>query len=293
MSHQVPRSKRNVRVGTWLVAPNKFLTPGQVAVLRASLQIARQQGVVQCDGLAIRNAVLVELLLGTGLRVSEACALWVGDLYLGDENADLAVRNGKGGKARMVAISGRLAACLQDYLKTKAVAGARNRSKEPLFRSERGGPLSRSAVHRIWKGILPSAGLPTTWGVYATRDARPSAHPTSSWALERFDDHRLRQPSRRGRSARGRKGLGGVDNVDDVGTQWASGGNAFPRVRPQRSAQGVRRRTLRRVVCGLRIRVGLAHLDLGWLVQLVVGNEHHARAPAAESADHLWRTPSA
>ena len=170
MSHQVPRSKGKVPVGTWLVTPDKFLKPNQVAVLRASLEGARQRGVLHGDGLAVRNAVLVELLLGTGLRVSEACALSVGDLYLVDaEKSDLVVRNGKGGKARMVAISGRLAACLRDYLVTKAAAGESNRPDAPLFRSERGGQLSRSAVHRVWKAILASAGLPTTWGVHATR----------------------------------------------------------------------------------------------------------------------------
>lgn len=112
--------------------------------------------------MGVRNAVMVELLLGTGLRVSELCALRTGDLYLQDGRADVLVRRGKGGKARMVAISGRLAAYLRQYLEGVEPNG-------PLFVSERGGHLTRSAVHRVWKTALERAGLPTSWGVHATR----------------------------------------------------------------------------------------------------------------------------
>jgi integrase/recombinase XerD len=101
---------------TWLVTPDKFLAPDQVATLRASVEASRNAGVREGEWIAIRNAVMVELLLGTGLRVSELCALRKGDLYLLDGRADVLVRRGKGGKARMIAISERLAAYLRGYL---------------------------------------------------------------------------------------------------------------------------------------------------------------------------------
>jgi site-specific recombinase XerD len=154
---------------TWLVTPDKFLSPEQVATLRASIETARQVALGADDDLAVRNSVLVELLLGSGLRVSELCGLRVGDVYLRDGRADLLVRRGKGGKSRMVAISERLAAYLRTFLAWTAPAGEQLDAERPLFRSERGGTLTRSAIHRVWKQALVDAGLPTTWGVHATR----------------------------------------------------------------------------------------------------------------------------
>jgi site-specific recombinase XerD len=156
-------------VRNWLVTPDKFLSSVQVATLRASVEVARLAGAASADVLAVRNAVLVEVLLGSGLRVSEACALRVGDLFLDGGRADLVVRRGKGGKARMVAISERLAGYLREFLAWKGTIGQSVAPDRPLLMSERGGRLSRSAVHRVWKTALAVAGLPTTWGVHATR----------------------------------------------------------------------------------------------------------------------------
>jgi site-specific recombinase XerD len=156
-------------VHNWLVTPDKFLSTVQVATLRTSVEVARQEGLVQGHRLAVRNAVMVELLLGSGLRVSALCALKVGDLYLGDGRADLLVRLGKGGKARMVAISERLAAYVRAFLVWKARVGQNIEPERPLFMSERGWSLTRSAMHRIWKSALARASLPTTWGVHSTR----------------------------------------------------------------------------------------------------------------------------
>jgi site-specific recombinase XerD len=157
-------------VGTnWIVTPDKFLAPDQVAQLRASVERARERGLATRDELVVRNAAIVELLLGSGLRVSELCALRVGDLFLRDGRADLLVRHGKGGKSRMVAISERLAEYLRTFLAETAQVYEKRDPERPLFRSERGGFISRSAVHRIWKATLATAGLPTRWGVHSTR----------------------------------------------------------------------------------------------------------------------------
>jgi len=154
---------------TWLVTPDKFLSPAQVATLRGSVETTRYAAAASADELAVRNAVMIELLMGSGLRVSELCGLRVADVYLTHGRADLLVRRGKGGKSRMVAISERLANYLRAFL-ARRTAGTRALEPErPMFVSERGGALTRSAVHRVWKGALERARLPTTWGVHATR----------------------------------------------------------------------------------------------------------------------------
>jgi site-specific recombinase XerD len=153
----------------WLVTPDKFLAPDEVAALRASLEANRQEGLSTGDRLAVRNSVMVEVLLGTGLRVSELCALKVADVYLQSGRADVLVRRGKGGKSRLVAISERLAVYLQKYVASVVASAEQLLCSAPLFASERGGHLTRSGAHRVWKAALACAGLPTRWGVHATR----------------------------------------------------------------------------------------------------------------------------
>lgn len=155
--------------GSWLVTPDKFLAPAQVQQLRAHVEGARLRGSASGDRYAVRNAVIVEVLLGTGLRVSELCGLVVGDLFLDLGAANVLVRRGKGGKAGLVPINDALANYLRDFLDTKTGYGDSVKGTDPLFLSERGGHLCRSAAHRIWKAALAGAGLDTRWGVHATR----------------------------------------------------------------------------------------------------------------------------
>ena len=150
---------------TWLVTPDKFLDARQVQALRRTMDVQRRKG----DRYDVRNAAIIEILLGTGLRVSELCSLVVADLYLDRGAAQVLVRHGKGNKTRLVAISASLATYLVGFLKWKASTDEPFASASPVFMSERGGKMHRSAVHRIWKAALESAGLPTRFGVHATR----------------------------------------------------------------------------------------------------------------------------
>jgi len=149
----------------WIVTPEKFLRSEQVNILRHCLELGRASG----DRYAVRNAAIIETLLGTGLRVSELCALVVGDLFLEAGSAQVVVRNGKGGRARLVPIGGLLAKYLRHYLAWKSQQGEGTGSGDAVFLSERGTGITRSAVHRIWKQALADAGLPTRWGVHSTR----------------------------------------------------------------------------------------------------------------------------
>lgn len=155
--------------GSWLVTPDKFLAPVQVQTLRAYVEDLRLRGAESGDSYAVRNAAIIEVLLGTGLRVSEVCALVIGDLFLDAGAANVLVRRGKGGKGGLVPINDALANYLRRFLDAKTGNGEPARGTDPLFLSERRGHLCRSAVHRIWKAALAGAGLETRWGVHATR----------------------------------------------------------------------------------------------------------------------------
>jgi site-specific recombinase XerD len=113
--------------------------------------------------------MIVELLLGSGLRVSEACALTVGDVHLQGESPAVFVRLGKGGRPRLVPISSRLAAVLLDFTAQKAVWGEPLAAQEPVFLGQHGVSLTRFGMTKIWKAALRCSGLQESWGIHATR----------------------------------------------------------------------------------------------------------------------------
>jgi site-specific recombinase XerD len=171
---------------SWIVTPDKFLTQEVVTVLRQSMEQRRARATSCGDRRTVRNAGIVETLLGTGLRVSELCALIVGDLFVDGPNPQLLVRHGKGGKRRLVAVSTTLALYLQGYLLWLEAESKKLAPEQPLFRA-RDGHITRSAVHRVWKEALEAAGLPTRWGVHATR------HSYAVEVYRRTKDLRLTQ----------------------------------------------------------------------------------------------------
>jgi integrase/recombinase XerD len=88
-----------------------------------------------------RDRAIVEVLYGTGIRISELTALALNDIHL--KERVLVVRKGKGGKGRMVPLSTWAAAYLKGYLKTirPHVPGAA--AAPYLFLSRRGRRVKR------------------------------------------------------------------------------------------------------------------------------------------------------
>ncbi|MCA9593766.1 MAG: tyrosine-type recombinase/integrase [Myxococcales bacterium] len=81
------------------------------------------------DKKAVRNAVVVETLLGTDLRVSEVCDLVVGDVFL--DAANVLVRRGKGNKAGLVAISKKLARHSAGFIAWKVCSSRKRPAPAP------------------------------------------------------------------------------------------------------------------------------------------------------------------
>ncbi|MEZ4360065.1 MAG: tyrosine recombinase XerC [Kofleriaceae bacterium] len=105
--------------------------------------------------LRLRDAALLELLYATGLRVSEACALDVGDVDRQRYGTPMVlVRRGKGGKSREVPLGGAAERALAAYLATRdAGAGA------PLFVNGDGGRLSARSVQRLVRAWATRGGV--------------------------------------------------------------------------------------------------------------------------------------
>jgi integrase/recombinase XerD len=107
--------------------------------------------------LALRDRALLELLYGTGARISEAVGLDVDDLER--PNAAVMLR-GKGGKQRIVPIGSYALRALDDYLvRARPVLVAAGRGTPRLFLNARGGPLSRQSAWAILRTAASRAGL--------------------------------------------------------------------------------------------------------------------------------------
>ncbi|MBW3623045.1 MAG: tyrosine-type recombinase/integrase [Armatimonadetes bacterium] len=101
-----------------------------------------------------RDIAVVAVLLHTGLRVGELCALQRSDVSLSDRKGTITVRSGKGRKYREVPLNADVRKALQDYLERR-----KESASEFLFLSQKGGALTPSAVWRIVKTIGKAAGV--------------------------------------------------------------------------------------------------------------------------------------
>jgi integrase/recombinase XerD len=113
-----------------------------------------------------RNNALLRLVYAAGLRVSEVCDLKWRDLK-GTKGGGVASVFGKGGKTRSVIIQPKLWRTLSAL---RAGAGP----DDPVFRSERGGALDRSAVGRLVKAAAARAGLSAEISTHWLRHAHAS-----------------------------------------------------------------------------------------------------------------------
>ena len=109
--------------------------------------------------LALRDRALLEVLYGTGARISEAVGLDVDDLDAVDKTVLL---HGKGGKERLVPIGSYAVTAVSEYL-VRARPGlvAAGKGTPALFLNARGGPLSRQSAWTILRFAAERAGLKT------------------------------------------------------------------------------------------------------------------------------------
>ena len=113
----------------------------------------------------LRDAALLELLYGTGIRISEAVALDVAEvdrlIRAGTSEATPELRVlGKGGKERIVPVGSYARRALDAYLvRGRPVLIARGRGTPALFVNARGGRLSRQSAWAVLRSVADKAGI--------------------------------------------------------------------------------------------------------------------------------------
>lgn len=107
--------------------------------------------------LALRDRALLELLYGTGARISEAVGLDVDDVDLETQSVLL---RGKGSKERVVPFGGPAKAALEAYLVRARTVLAQPGSGVPaMFLNARGGRLSRQSAWTVLVRTADHAGV--------------------------------------------------------------------------------------------------------------------------------------
>lgn len=123
------------------------------------------QGAETDSRLARRNVVLLELLFGCGLRVSEVVALRTSEV---DLEARVLRVTGKRGKMRVIPVPVGTMSALSDWLKS----GRDEVLKKPsglVFVSAKGGALSRQAVYGIIAAAARAGGVTGYVGPHTMR----------------------------------------------------------------------------------------------------------------------------
>ncbi|RIK05366.1 MAG: hypothetical protein DCC49_12585 [Acidobacteria bacterium] len=125
------------------------LAPGEIDSLIESAIVGAGSGMGQIGPETIRDIALVELLYGSGLRISEALGLRVADW----ENSDFITVTGKGSKERKVPLSSPSKAAMQRYLNEARpeLASRSNSPLDSLFINGRGKAMTPRDARRIFE----------------------------------------------------------------------------------------------------------------------------------------------
>lgn len=126
-----------------------------VAEIVSMIEAAYHEG----DPISIRDRALLELLYGSGARISEIVNLDLSDIHqLANEGIQIETLKllGKGGKERIVPLGSFASAALQEYLTRTRPMLVLNSSKRTnaLFLNQRGTRLSRQSA---WQFVLNAA----------------------------------------------------------------------------------------------------------------------------------------
>ena len=138
--------------------PKPLTAPDARKVVSVSEQLAEEPWI------AARNAAVLTLLYGCGLRISEALGL-MGEALTDTSETVLRI-HGKGGKTRLVPLLPITFKAVAEY---RRLCPYHLSASEPLFRGARGGPLQPAIIQREMQKMRSALNLPETATPHALR----------------------------------------------------------------------------------------------------------------------------
>mgnify|MGYP002641292486 FL=1 len=153
----------------WIMSFSKLMSEDEVKALRNTLEAAAIIAKTKARQGPVRDQCVIELALGTGLRVSEISQLKLEDIDLKRGGNSLIVRHGKGNKQRIVKFSSKLKTLILEYIEY------RDKDSEYLFPSERQDYMSSNAIQKAFKKWAKKAGLPARYSIHSCRHCYATA----------------------------------------------------------------------------------------------------------------------
>ncbi|HET7902337.1 MAG TPA: site-specific tyrosine recombinase XerD, partial [Candidatus Nanopelagicales bacterium] len=150
------------REGLSVVDPGKDVRPPtQAQRLPKAITVSEVEAILLAAGgdepRALRDRALLEVLYGTGARISEAVGLDVDDLDL--ESASVLLR-GKGGKQRLVPVGRPAVSAVEAYLvRGRPALSSAGTGTPALFLNARGGRLTRQSAWTVLVRAAERAGV--------------------------------------------------------------------------------------------------------------------------------------
>ena len=156
---------------TWRSLP-KFLTVDEVEKLLRAPDAAKPHG--------LRDRAMLEVLYGSGLRVSELASVKMAEVNLED---GFLVCRGKGGKERIVPLGRSACGAVERYL-AEVRPSVASGDRDELFLSRRGKPFTRQGIWKFLRRHAGAAGLASRISPHTLR------HSFATHLLERGADLR-------------------------------------------------------------------------------------------------------
>ncbi|WP_424619759.1 tyrosine recombinase XerC [Bradyrhizobium sp.] len=157
--------------------------PIQMAAAKRFADADERAGEARDPWIWARDAAVMALLYGSGLRISEALGLRRRDVPLPGAG-DVLIVTGKGNKTRMVPVLRNVLALVQDYV---AMCPHSLPPEGPIFVGARGGPLKARIIQLTMERLRGALGLPDSATPHALR------HSFATHLLSRGGDLRAIQ----------------------------------------------------------------------------------------------------
>jgi site-specific recombinase XerD len=131
------------------------------------LTAAEAGRLLQCVEGGPRGAAL--LMLGLGLRVSEAIRVRWRDLYQEGDRIGLQITGGRGGRSRILAIPHKLFCELQALRRADGLPDAIDSHDKRLIVNHGGQPYTRQRIHQVIRSAARKAGIHKRVGLHVLR----------------------------------------------------------------------------------------------------------------------------
>ena len=126
----------------------EVLSVGEIDRIISAIDLSKPEGQ--------RNKAIIEVLYGSGLRVSELLSLKLSNIYF-DETYMLV--EGKGNKQRLVPLSGESVKQIDFWMTDRNKLDIKKGNEDYLFLNRRGSKLTRAMIFEIVKDLTAKAGL--------------------------------------------------------------------------------------------------------------------------------------